>query len=437
MLPENRRVFFNWSRRHQCRPQRYFQPSTEEELQEFVRELAGRKRIRVVGAHHSWSAAGCTDEILVNLDRLDQVLEVDEENSTVTVQGGLRLHRLFEALAARGLALTICGSVAAQSVAGAISTGTHGSAVGHGNMATGVRGLRLVTQEGEALDCSPSEQPDLFAAARVSLGCLGIVTRVTLAVVPLFQLEERAEPLPLEDVVANMEDIARSAEYVKLWWLPHTDSVQVFRCERTEAPTDASRFQAWLDDAVVNPFVFPPLLWVGRRFPSWIPAMNRLIASSYLKTTRTVDRWDRALGLAMPPRHQEMEYAVPLGRAGEALGRMHAFIEAQDLRVNFIVELRFVQADDIPLSPAFGRDSCFVGAYHAGGRDEDAYLAAFEALMAEMEGRPHWGKEFTIGSAELAALYPQWDAFEAVRARVDPNHVFSNQWSDRVFGDGR
>jgi L-gulono-1,4-lactone dehydrogenase len=436
-LPHNTRTFLNWSRRHECRPQYYAQPATEAELEAFVGELGGRKRIRVVGANHSWSAAGCTDEVLLNLDRLNRVLDVDADNRTVTVQAGLRLERLFEELAARGLALPIRGSVAAQSVAGAISTGTHGSAAGHGNMATAVIGLRLVVADGGVVDCSREEHPEIFSAARVSLGTLGIVSRVTLAVEPVFRLEERAEPVPVTDAISQMDAIANSAEYVKVWWLPHTDEVQVFRCERTTAPVASSRLGRWFDASVSNRLIFPFLLTLGRRKPNWIPALNQVIATGYLKTTREVDRWDKVLGLAMPPRHQEVEYAIPIERTGEALERVRAFIEEKRICVNFIVELRFVHADDIPLSPAYGRDSCFVGAYHAGGRDELAYLEAFEDLMAEMGGRPHWGKEFRMTARELAPLYPKWAAFQACRLRIDPEGVFSNQWTDRVLGTAR
>ncbi|PRQ04366.1 L-gulono-1,4-lactone dehydrogenase [Enhygromyxa salina] len=422
----------NWSRTQRCTPTRVEQPTTEDEIVALVTaaRTTGTK-VKVVGARHSWSDIAMSDGVIVSLDRMQEVVEIDEQRGCVRVQAGIRLDRLNEALAAKGLALPILGSVCEQSLAGVMSTGTHGSSLVHGNIPSFVIGLRLVTGTGELVVID--EEHPLLNAARVGLGALGIITEVTIRVGPAFQLCETTEVLDFASALANMQAIARSAEYVKLWWLPHTSEVIVFRCERTSEPGEVSRLLRWVDRVIVNMLLFGLVLWLGRHWPGLIPAANGLVARTYLKPRCTVGRSDQILSLAMPPRHRETEYALPLDRAAEALSRTRALIESSGVRVNFITEVRFVKADDGWMSPASERDSCQLGAYMAQAPGIDGYFAGFEEQMKQLGGRPHWGKEFRASAKELREMYPRADAWAQKVRELDPDGVFRNPFLDRVL----
>jgi FAD/FMN-containing dehydrogenase len=316
-------------------------------------------------------------------------------------------------------------------VAGAIATGTHGSGPRHGSLASLVCGLRLMLADGSVRDLAPGDE--LFDAARVGLGALGIVTRVTLRCEPAFALEEVAAPMRFDEALAAIPGLVRSEAYVKLWWLPHTDAVQVFRHRRTEEPSSLSRLKRWLDDRVLNRVVFASLLRLSRIAPQIIPPVNRAVRAVYFLPRRTVARSDQVLTIPMPPVHEEMEYAVPLDRAADALHGLRALIDREQLRVNFVAELRFVAPDDAWLSPAFGRPTAYLGAYMARSRDLGRYFAAFEKEMLALDGRPHWGKQFSLDAAQLRAAHPNLARFAALRDELDPGELFDNDFLRRVL----
>lgn len=427
-----RRVY-NWSRVHHCRPRRIEEPSSEAEVVALIQRArrAGAK-LRVIGARHSWSDIAMSDDLLVTLDGMQRIRAVDErgEDRRVRVEAGIRLHRLNDELAARGLALPILGSVTEQSLAGVMSTGTHGSSMVHGNIPSTVVGMRLATGTGEVLELD--EEHPLLPAARVGLGMLGIITEVTIRVDPSFRLLETSEALDFDEAVARMDELARSAEYVKLWWVPHTGKVVVFRCQRCDEPGELSKLGRWLDTWVVNKLVFAALLRSARWLPALTPGANRLVAQTYFRPRRRVARSDHVLSLAMPPIHREMEYSLPVELAGEALRRARALVEREGLRVNFINELRFVAADDGWMSPAGGRDSCQLGAYMAQAPGIDRFFSGFEAEMKQLGGRPHWGKEFRAGPEEILAMYPKAAEFFAKARELDPDGLFRNRFVERI-----
>lgn len=419
--------FRNWGRTASCTPAALASPSSEEELRTVLRTS---RRVKVVGGGHSWSDAACTDGVLVSLDKLCRVLHVADDR--VEVEAGIRLDALNEELAVRGLALGVLGSIARQSVAGAISTGTHGSGPRHGSLASLVCALRLMLADGSVRELLPGDE--LFDAARVGLGALGVITRVTLRCEPAFRVEELAAPVSFDAAVQAIPQLVRDEQYVKLWWLPHTDFVQVFRYRKTSEASTFSAFARWFDDRVVNRVVFAALLALSRLAPFIIPGMNRLVRAVYFLKTRKIARSDLALTIAMPPVHEEVEYAVPLERAGEALRKLRELIERERLRVNFVAELRFACADEAWLSPAYGRDTAYLGAYMARASGIETYFARFEEEMLALGGRPHWGKQFTARADRLRAVVPKLQAFSELRAALDPEGKFDNAFLDRVTG---
>ncbi len=371
------------------------------------------------------------NEVLVSLDGMQEPLEIDHERGLARVQAGIRLYRLIDVLAEHDLGPTIIGSVTEQSLAGVMSTGTHGSSLVHGNISSFVVGLRMVTGTGEVVELG--EHDPRLAAARVGLGALGIITEVTIRVEPSFRLRETTEVMSVDEAVASMAEISRSAEYVKVWWLPHTDAVMVFRYERTQQPGRLSRVSQWIDAWLINRVIFVLLLWLGRHVPRLTQVFNGLVARTYLARADRVDRADRLLSLAMPPRHRETEFAVPVERSGEALAAMRDRIATLDWGVNFIQELRFVKADDAWMSPANERDSCQIGAYMAQAPGIDDYFEGFEADMLALDGRPHWGKEFAVRGAALRACFPRAEEFVELADRFDPDGLFRNDFLERIL----
>jgi len=425
----------SWSGHLSSTPEEWAAPASEAEVAELVaRASAAGRRVKVVGGGHSFSDIGLTDGVLVTLDRMRGVRAVDVSARRITVQAGIRLHELVEALAQRGLGLSILGSVAQQSIAGAISTGTHGSSLRHQNLASFVCGMRLVTARGEIL--SLEEHDERLAAARVGLGALGVITELTLRCEPLITLVEEGERVPVGDLIRDLGAIARSAEYVKVWWLPTLRHANVYRYTRTDASPTVSTLGRWVDEAVVNRYLFTGLIEASRRWPRLTRSINSGVGAVYLRSSRRVGRYDRVLTVAMPPVHREVEYAVPMEQGPEAIDRTRALIDGKGLRVNFVMEIRFVKGDDAWMSPAYGRDTCYIGAYMAESADRQAYFEGFEAIMHALGGRPHWGKEHTIRPEQVRRVFPMAERFLALRRRLDPVGTFDNDCLRRAFGAG-
>ncbi|MFT7621649.1 MAG: FAD-linked oxidoreductase [Myxococcota bacterium] len=423
--------FRNWAGTHTCTPAGWHTPADTETVAAVVKQAHQEgQTVRVVGAGHSFSDIALTDGAMVSLDQMQSVLEADEHTGLVRVQAGLRLKRLVEDLAGLGLALPNLGSIMDQSIAGATATGTHGSSRTHGNLSSLIVGATLVTGTGEI---KTLERGDNLLAARVSLGCLGIATELTLQCVPAFDLAERSWTLEFDEACDQLEALSREHEYVKLWWFPHTGRVQVFAYERTLAERrPQSGMSRWYEHNVER-HLFGLVLGTGRLWPGLVPGLNRLASRSLFAPLDRVDRSDKSLTIAMPPKHREMEYSVPIEQAPEALRAMKATIEREPLRINFIVEARFVAADNAHLSPAEGRDSCQIGAYMAACPDLERYFGWFEQWMQDHQARPHWGKEFSASREYLQSVYPAFDRFDAVRQRLDPDGVMANAFVDRIF----
>lgn len=427
----------SWSGHHRATPLGWAWPASEEEVVALVAEASSAGRsVKVVGGGHSFSDIALTDGVVISLDRMRRVLALDERTGRVRVQAGIRLRELVAALARRGWGLPILGSTTAQSLAGAISTATHGSSLRHGNLATLVQAMRLVSGGGEVLHLDESDER--LAGVKVGLGALGIITELTLRCEPLATLEETAERVPIDRAIGELEALAASAEYVKIWWLPPLPYANVYRCARADrAPPAARPLARWVDEAVINRIVFTALLRVGRRFPQATAAINRAVGATYLRPRRRLGRYDDILPVALPPRHREMEYAVGMDRAADALGRIRDLIRARRLRINFVVEVRFVRGDDIWMSPAYGRDSCFIGTYMADSPDLPAYFAGVERIMRDLGDRPHWGKEHGATTEEVRTLFPMAPRFLALREALDRGASSATRTCGACWGHDR
>jgi FAD/FMN-containing dehydrogenase len=295
--------------------------------------------------------------------------------------------------------------------------------------------MRLVTGRGEVVQLD-SGDPRLVGG-RVHLGALGVVTSLTLRVTAARTLHQSIEQLPVEAVAEALPDIAGSAEWVKVWWLPHAPTAQVVRYTVTQRPPTrrpSAITQRWIDERIMHRWLFPAMIAAQHRRPSIVAGINRRLSPVYLGAASQIGADMLLLNTPMPVRHRETEAALPLADAPEALRRILRIFRAGRPAVNFPLEIRFVPADEAWLSPAYGSDTCQIGAYTTDGPDCAAYFTAFWEAVRPLGARPHWGKEFDHDGPELRALYPAYDDFVALRNDLDPAGTFGGPLHDRILG---
>ncbi len=425
----------NWAGDQLCTPAVLERPASIEELSAAIlRARSNGSRVRAVGAGHSFSDIALSDGSLVVLDRLAEVIEVDPARGLVRAQGGVTIHELSRRLDERGLAMENLGDIDAQSIAGAISTATHGTGARLPNISAQVVELTLVPADGSTLVCSQERDAEVFRAARVGLGALGVIAEVTLRCVPAFTLRGLDAPAPLAPTLENLQELALGNEHFELFVFPYAQVALTRTNNRTEQPPrPRGKLSAYVNDVLLTNHAFGMFCRAGRLFPGAIPQINRLVTRLAGRSER-VDRSAEIFASPRLVRFTEMEYALPRERTAEAVRRVMEMIEQRGLAVPFPIEVRTVAADDAFLSTAAGRDSGFVAVHMFQGMEWQPYFRAVEAIMDELDGRPHWGKRHFQTAATLRPRYPDWDRFQAVRARLDPAGLFANEWTDRVLG---
>lgn len=425
----------SWSREHICTPQVLAHPASVEEVVALVRDAATAGRVvRVAGAGHSFTPCVVTDGTLLSLSRMARVLDVDREAGLVRVEAGITLNACSEALAAHGLAFENLGDIDVQSIAGATATGTHGTGAKLRNLSSALHAIQLVTGTGEVVELDEASDPDGWRAARVSLGALGVVTAVTLRVVPAFTLRGVDEPRPLAEVLPRLDELADTHEHFEFFTFPHSPLALTRTNTRVdEPPRPRGRAREFVQDELLVNRAFGLACRVGRARPAWIPRINRLVSRASGTTVR-VDRSDRIFASPRSIRFTEMEYAIPREHGREALERVRALVVDGGFDVSFPFEVRFVAGDDAFLSPAGGRDTCYIASHVYEGMTWEPFLREVEAIMREYDGRPHWGKRHFRTADDLRPVYPEFDRFLAVRDRFDAARTFANDYVRQVLG---
>jgi len=413
-------------------------PRTSAAVQRAVVAAAGSGiPIKAVGAGHSFSAIAVAPGVLLELDDLSGLVDADAETGLATFRAGTPLHRIPKLLAPYGLAMANLGDIDRQTLAGALSTGTHGTGIRHGGLATQVRGVTLVTGTGDVIRVDQSENAELLPAAALGLGALGVLTEVTLQCVPVFALQavERAEPL--DDVLDTLLDRVRAADHVEFYWFPHTRIAATKTNRRMSADTPLARrsvVSRVVDDIVLEGGVFRATCALGVALPALIPAVNAL-AARLMGDGEYTDLSHRVFVSRRTVRFREMEYALPAEDVPAALREIQGMIAARRWRISFPIEVRFAAADDLWLSTAYGRETGYIAVHRYHREDPSAYFAAVEDIMRGFGARPHWGKMHTAEAAALEGLYPRFADFVRIRDRLDPRRVFANPYLSRVLGE--
>lgn len=429
----------NWSGTESAHPVRVAEPRGTDDVLALVRRAREeRTTLKMVGTGHSFTGIAAPEHTMLSPGAMSGVLGVDRDAMTVTALAGTPLHVLNATLEGLGLSLHNMGDIAEQTLAGAVSTGTHGTGGVPAGLAAQVVGLEMVTGAGEVLRADAEQHPDVLAVARLGLGALGVLTTLTFAVEPLFVLEAHERPLGWDEALESFDDLVAAHHHVDLYWFPHTDRVQAKCNDRLDVALDDARpLPRWrhrLDDDLLQNTVFGALTAATARVPAAVPPLNRL--SSALLSERTYsDVPHRVFTARRSVVFREMEYAVPREAGVAALREARAAIEASGLRISFPVEVRAAPADDVPLSTAAGRDTTYLAFHTHRSVPHEEYFALLEPILRAHGGRPHWGKLHTRTAADLAPAYPRFEEFLAMRDRLDPGRVLANAYLRRVLGD--
>ncbi|MDX6648210.1 MAG: L-gulono,4-lactone dehydrogenase [Solirubrobacteraceae bacterium] len=424
----------NWAGDQHCAPFAQVRAASREDVTATVQRAAADGRtVRAVGAGHSFTDIALTNGYQLSLDAMDRVLDADRQSGLVRVQGGISIRELNRRLWDLGLAMENLGDIDSQSIAGAVSTATHGTGGRLQGIAAQLSAVELVAGDGSVVEVDESD-PESLLAARVGLGALGIVTAVTLRAVPAFVLEGIDAPVALDDVLASLDERVEANDHFEFFFFPHADVALTRTNNRVDrAPAPRSRARAWREDVLLNNHAFHAFCLAGRVTPGRIPWLNRTL-TRFAGTTVRLDRAYEVFASPRLVRFTEMEYAVPRARALEALQGVRDVLATGRFAVPFPIECRFVAGDDAFLSTANGRDTCYVAVHMFKGMEWEPYFRAVEEVMDGLDGRPHWGKRHFQTMETLRSRYPDWDRFAAVRARLDPDGRFANAYTDRVLG---
>ncbi len=429
-------TFRNWSRTVTFNVNEFKKPKNEAEVVQLVKDARdNQKLVRVQGAGHSFSQLVTTNDVLVSLDDIPDTCTVN--GTQATVNGGIRLKELIQVLKTKGLALRNLGSVTEQSIAGAFSTGTHGTGVGLGSLSSMVTGIKLVDGAGNVQVVSAADLP----AARLSLGLLGIITEVTLDCVPHYQLEYNAYLCRFDDIVDRMDELASSNERARIWWLRPEhgpgDRVVIITQNPIGAPPGFPANDPNLDDFAIPGF--------GANLQFDVGAILGLLLGlsptpgRYRRVVKFTDDYNKVLTLeALPLFHREMEYAIPAQHASTALKQIRHVLDEGDLRLFLPIEVRYVGPETHLLSTSLDRPQGVVYMGMSTGvaiqNNSAEVFERFEPLMRTLGGRPHWGKHFSLTREDLVRMYPTThDTFVQTRRRFDPNDVFLNSFLNPLF----
>lgn len=427
-------VWTNFSGRDRVRPQRVFVPADLDSLRRLLKEAATEgTRVRVVGSGHSYNDVAIAPEVQVSLRNINRVLHADAAARQLTVQGGATLRQIRRELRRHSLAFANMGDVDHQSIAGALSTGTHGTGLSAPGFASQVVALELMLADGSVVSCR-AEDGDPLDAARVSLGALGIIISVTLQAVPAYNLRRSDAVITRDEAFALLADPPPTG-HVGLYFMPYIDQVLMWTAERTGDPIDKPPpLREWVRDVVKVNYGLQAMGAVARRAPRLVPGLSRAFARS-VKPETTVDTYDRVFLRPLFVRHDAFEFAVPQPAGPHCIRKLMTAIEERNLPYAFPCETRIGGAESAWLHPQHGRTTTWVGAaIQSPGIDVDEAWEEAQAVCLAAGGRPHWGKWHTLTAAELRGVYPRWDDFAALRARLDPSGLFGSPAIDRVLG---
>lgn len=424
----------NWAKNVSCSPSMIYYPKNEQEVVEIVQKAkAEGKSIRVVGNGHSFTNLAKTNQIMLSLSEMQGLIEMNKEKMEATAWAGTSINKMNSLLFEQGYNLENLGDIDVQSIAGATATGTHGTGTAFGIVSSQIQKFTIVTATGEILECSPTQHAALFQAGRVSLGALGIITKMTLKVVPAYRLDYRSSKAKLADTLDRFEEYNDKHRNFEFYWFPYTKTVQLKMSNETTEKVKDNATMRYINQHLMENTLFQGMCNIGKWFPNSYPLISKVAAIGVSKEHKINDSHK----IYASPRHvrfKEMEYNVPREHFKEIMERVVAKINAEHYRVYFPIECRFAKGDNIWLSPASERASAYI-AFHVDHRTpHNPYFQDMEEIMMEFGGRPHWGKMHHRTAEDLKTAYPNWEAFCELRSKLDPKGLFLNDYLRDIFG---
>ncbi|MEZ5045068.1 MAG: D-arabinono-1,4-lactone oxidase [Saprospiraceae bacterium] len=423
----------NWSGVEKWTPAEVLYPTSEAAIQQIVKNALDRKKkIRIIGSGHSFTQLCVTDDVLISLDHFQGLTAVDQQSCQATVKGGTRLKHLGELLYSQGLGMENLGDIDTQSIAGTISTGTHGTGISLGTISTQVKAIRFVNGLGEIVNCSETELPSLFKAAQVSLGVLGIITEVTLQCVPAYKLKMVYEKGVLNDLLLNYQAINRDTRNFECFWLPYTKYVLRKSASITQEPIDKIGLGSILQEYILENMAFKVLCEMAYYFPSknkWVSEIAASTLGHHVKRAYS----HHIYATIRAVKFNEMEYSVPYEAYPEVMKAVQKSFDKHQFKVHFPIENRFVKGDDIYLSPAYGRDSAYIACHVYYKKPFKEYFKILEDIFKAYDGRPHWGKLHTLTAHELNERYPKMGLFLEHQANQDPENLFVSPYLNSLL----
>jgi L-gulono-1,4-lactone dehydrogenase len=435
-MGETNRGWRTWSGTARCTPAHLLRPGRIGDITTAVRFAADRGlTVRAAGTGHSFNALACTDGVLLDLSAFAGVVDCRPDAGTIEVKAGTTIAQANRALAGVGMALANVGTLAAQTVAGALSTGNHGSGLGHRPFADQVVAVRLVTADGAVRTVDAESDPELMRCARTALGALGVIATVTLRCVPRFNLRVAHGSEPFDGFLERVDDWARSGDHVAFNWLPWSTRIATRAMSGTADPVSrrvaGHRFARTLDEIRCG-----SLGLYGRLAPRAVPGLSDRLRGRRA-TPDYVDASDEVFSFPQPVRFLALEHALDLADVAPALRALRGLLRRSGHYSPYSVLGRVGAADDSPLSPSYGRTTGYVNLTVPRSAGYLEMLRGCEYLLRDFGARPHWGKAHTATADVLAPRYPQWALFQRIRAGLDPDDRFTNDYLRRVLGPVR
>lgn len=424
----------NWSGGVVCKPRQVLEPQNEVELAAAIRSAEGP--LRVAGSGHSFTPLCASDGVLLDLNAFNGLRSASEQRSLATIYAATPLWALGPALHAHGLGLRNMGDIDRQTLAGVVSTGTHGTGRTLGSFSSDVAGFRLVLASGDVWSCSATENAEIFLAGRVALGMLGVMTEITMALRPRYRLVEDNFFLASDELFRRLDELVSKNRHFEFFWFPYSDIAVCKSLNETDKPAREPRSAEEMRRHGAR-YGSENRAFAGiNRVLPYLPFLLRPAHGlfSRLMPSPASARWSyEAFPSPRPVRFNEMEYAVPLERGADCVREIVAEIRRKRINTGFPIEFRTVAADDIWLSPFYRRDSATIAVHQYHKVDTAGLFGACEAIFRTYEGRPHWGKRHTRTHAELIQLYPAFERFCSLRRELDPSGKFLNNYLRTMF----
>lgn len=437
----------NWARTTFCKPKDILFPESEQEIVDLVKICnENRTPLKVVGKAHSYNDIFCAGEegVIVSLKKFNSIEHIDHEKHTVTMQAGIDIPTLIRELKPHHLSLKNLGTNVFDNIAGACSTGYHGSGMAYGIFVGDILAMEVITPTGEKKRISKEDAE--FAVYAVGLGMLGIIIRVTLQCEPYYKLEVIEKQMSLEEIERDFDRLLHTYRHFKFIWIPHTEKFMVWLANKTDKPESGlwQKIYAYgIIGVLVNNFLHEVLLFFASFRRALVPTINRFMSRILLpkkgETATSVYASHWAFFLPHVLKQDVVEYAFKIEETFDLFREIIEMVKTKNIYVDTPIEVRFVKKDDYWMSPTQGEDVCFIGTkiHFPFGREPEyfRYFSFIDQILLKHRGRPHWGKQFRITTEDFRQNYPKWDDFWAFVDKEDPNGIFSNRFSRKLRGE--